>query len=310
MLGYEGLSNLISQGQNSDKAVLVLATPGGDAHAGFRIARALQHRYSSFAALVPRYCKSAGTLILVGASELILADRSELGPLDVQIKKSDEVSGRNSGLDYIQAVSNLQSSALDGFKVYLSELTDGMGLSTRIASEISSKLIAGIFQPIFAQIDPMKLAEMQRATEIAYAYGERLNEKSKNLRGDGLQALITAYPSHGFVIDRKEAKKLFTHVSEPKGLLLDLCATFSAVMMPDIDNERPTLHRYQIPLEDEPTGDSNDPSTQPQASARSNEPSEPKIDSGCTNDSGAEPVAGAAPPPVASSSGDTVEAAG
>ncbi|HRN76893.1 hypothetical protein [Ottowia sp.] len=50
--------------------------------------------------------------ILTGAQTVYLDDMSELGPLDVQVKKQDEVVGRNSGLDIIQAVSSLSSQAM------------------------------------------------------------------------------------------------------------------------------------------------------------------------------------------------------
>lgn len=136
-------------------------------------------------------------------------DRSELGPLDVQIKKGDELLGRNSGLDIFQAVNYLQQTLL-AFKQYLLDLTKEHGLSTKVASDIAVNLTSNLFFLVSAQIDPIKLAEMQRATEIAFAYGSRLNEKSNNLREGGMTKLVSGYPSHGFVIDRKkEAKSIF-----------------------------------------------------------------------------------------------------
>jgi len=81
------------------KVNLVLSTFGGDPDAGFRIARCLQHYFTDGITLfVPHYCKSAGTLIAIGASELVLSDRGELGPLDVQLVKSDEMFERSSGM--------------------------------------------------------------------------------------------------------------------------------------------------------------------------------------------------------------------
>jgi len=79
--GYEQICELLREGKKADSALLVLATPGGDPHAGFRIARAIQHVYEQFDLLVPRYCKSAGTLVALGAQNLFLDDMSELGPL-------------------------------------------------------------------------------------------------------------------------------------------------------------------------------------------------------------------------------------
>lgn len=125
--GYESICEVLTQ-KKSERVILALSTPGGDAHAGFRIGRALQHCYGTFNALVPRYCKSAGTLILIGAKRLYLGDMSELGPLDVQIKKGDEIVGSSSGLDIFQAVSYLQGQAMTGFRTYLIELNQDLGV--------------------------------------------------------------------------------------------------------------------------------------------------------------------------------------
>jgi len=243
--GYHAVCAALETKQN-ENALLVLSTPGGDPHAGFRIARALQYNYSGFRALVPRYCKSAGTLLIVGASELYLDDMSELGPLDIQVRKSDEIIGRNSGLDILQAVSYLQNHAMGAFRNYLVELTQA-GLSTRVASDICTKLTAGLFEPIFAQVDPMKMAEMQRATEIAFAYGQRLNEKSGNLRADGLVKLVTGYPSHGFVIDRKEARTVFITVHKPVGVLSELSKGLHAQMEKNTNSKTPAVGLFSTP---------------------------------------------------------------
>lgn len=244
--GYSAICDALKS-KKSNKALLVLSTPGGDAHAGFRIARALQHSYEKFDALVPRYCKSAGTLLIIGAAELFLDDMSELGPLDIQVKKSDEIIGRNSGLDILQAVNYLQNQAMGAFRGYLVELTRDAGLSTRVASEICTRLTTGLFEPIFAQIDPMKLAEMQRATEIAFAYGNRLNEKSGNLRMDGLAMLVTSYPSHGFVIDRKEARNIFIKVNKPVGVLSELSQALHVEMEKNTSSVAPDVRLFTLP---------------------------------------------------------------
>jgi hypothetical protein len=76
-------------------------------------------------------------------------------------------------------------------------------------------LTIGGFDRIYQQVDPMKLAEFERAVSIAKQYGLRLSEKSRNLKGDTIDNLITNYPSHGFVIDRQEASTLFSRVRAP-----------------------------------------------------------------------------------------------
>ncbi len=47
-----------------------MVTEGGDADPAYRIARCLQDHYDRFSLFVSGYCKSAGTLVALGAHEL------------------------------------------------------------------------------------------------------------------------------------------------------------------------------------------------------------------------------------------------
>lgn len=69
-----------------------------------------------------------------------------------------------------------------------------------------------VVAPLYSQIDPNRIGEMQRAIKIAQEYGVRLAKVGKNLKDGALDKLVVDYPSHSFVIDRKEARELFTSV--------------------------------------------------------------------------------------------------
>lgn len=214
--GYERICETIRKDRRK-KAVLFLCTSGGDPNAGYRIARAFIHCYGveNFRVAVPTDCKSAGTLVCIGAHSLVMFDRGELGPLDIQIQKQDEIFQQSSGLDILRGMTYLQTEALKSFKQYWFDINAGSGISTRVASEIASSLVKGLYTPVFGQIDPVKLGEMNAALQIAHEYGTRLNDKSKNLKEDALRKLINNYPAHGFVIDRAEARELFHRVEPP-----------------------------------------------------------------------------------------------
>lgn len=77
---------------------------------------------------------------------------------------------------------------------------------------------------MYNQIDPNRLGEMQRAMRIAQEYGYRLNQSSQSLRNGALDNLIAGYPSHSFVIDRKEAATLFSSVRPPTNSEKDFCS--------------------------------------------------------------------------------------
>lgn len=214
--GYSVLSaTLENKSEKANKVCLILATTGGDPNAGYRIARALNHHYGSVEILVPDVCKSAGTLICIGASKLIFGDRGELGPLDIQLSKPDELFENQSGLNIIQAISVLEGQVMSSFQQYLLHIKGDLGLSTKLAAQMATELTQGLVSPISTKIDPMTLGEHQRAMQIGMEYGTRLDEMTKSLKEGALEKLISNYPSHGFVIDRKEAKSLFKSVTSP-----------------------------------------------------------------------------------------------
>lgn len=66
-----------------ENAVLILCTFGGNADAAYILARFLKRRYQKFVLYIFGYCKSAGTIIALGANEIVMSRRGELGPLDV-----------------------------------------------------------------------------------------------------------------------------------------------------------------------------------------------------------------------------------
>jgi len=64
---------------------LVLHTPGGLVLASVQIARAIRHRKGKVTVFVPHYAMSGGTLIALGADEIVMAPHAVLGPVDPQL---------------------------------------------------------------------------------------------------------------------------------------------------------------------------------------------------------------------------------
>lgn len=114
--GFGKLAEVVTLGSTDrEKCILILATNGGSANAAYQIARFFQRTYSEFQVYCPGVCKSAGTLIAVGAHGLIMDNFSELGPLDVQLVKEDELGARESGL---LASSTFEALAEQTFSLY------------------------------------------------------------------------------------------------------------------------------------------------------------------------------------------------
>jgi len=191
--------------------LLILSTFGGSADTAYRLARALQHGYQRFIVYVDDYCKTAGTLLALGADELVMSDFGELGPLDAQLNTPVELGKLSSGLTPVQALGTLRAQVQTFFQYQFVQLRGQM--TTQLAAERASVMASGLFSPIYAQIDPMQLGEIDRGMDTSRKYGERIG--TANLKDGALEKLITYYPSHDFAIDRDEARELFRRVREP-----------------------------------------------------------------------------------------------
>jgi Serine dehydrogenase proteinase len=210
---HQKLSFRLKTHQRFKKCTVFLTTYGGDPHAAFRIARCLRHHYTDVRLAIPSYCKSAGTLIAIVANDLAIGDLGELGPLDLQVTKPSDVMERGSGLDYMQGLQVALMHAHQAFGLFMEVRRAGLRLPTKQAGELATNMAIGMVAPLYSQIDPNRIGEMQRAIQIAKEYGERLDEYTTNLKEGALEKMVADYPSHSFVIDRKEAKKLFKRVS-------------------------------------------------------------------------------------------------
>ena len=157
-------------------------------------------------------------LILLGADEIVMSHRGELGPLDVQLFKTDEMV-RASGLDIFGALTTLQDYAFSIFEYSFLEIKRRSGgtITTKTAADIATALSVGLLSPISGQIDPLRLGEVRRAMDIALCYGQRLT-----INHQALDMLVMGYPSHTFAIDCNEASDLFGNVRVPNESELDL----------------------------------------------------------------------------------------
>ena len=212
--------------------ILLLTTWGGHPDVVYRIARYLQNSYNTlgdkgdekgeFNIFIDGFCKSAGTLLALGADRLIMSNRGELGPIDVQLRKPEEVGDFTSGLIPTQALNALQSQSLNMFGEYFKKLRFGseLSFSTKVAADIATNMTIGLLDPIYGQIDPLRLAEFEMSVRVSFEYGERIGQS--NLKTGALSRLFAAYSSQTFVIDQKEAKELFKNVEPPDEDLLEL----------------------------------------------------------------------------------------
>jgi hypothetical protein len=203
----ETLRNVPKKRKN---VALVLTTDGGSADSAYHMTRCLKRYYDKFILYVFGYCKSAGTLVAIGADEIVMSEFGQFGPLDVQLSDKNELFGQTPALDVSQSIATLSNTAFEFFTDHFFGMSPGRGVNTKTAVDIAKCLTLGIIEPIASQIDPLLLGRVDRSMKIAHAYGLRLNPNFTKI-----EKLIEGYPSHNFVIDFEEASTLFPNVREP-----------------------------------------------------------------------------------------------
>jgi hypothetical protein len=204
----------VNKNKTSESVLLVLVSFGGDPDAAYKIGKYLQQRYDDFQVLVPGLCKSAGTLLAIAAREVIFTPYGELGPLDIQLTKPDQIAAMESGLSILQALDTLQGHAQQTYHNLVQEIVSITGgvVSFHTASHSAAEMVTSLYGPIFSKIDPEEVGSRTRAMQIAAAYGQRLNLKFRNVKPEALDMLAQTYPSHSFVIDLEEAENILNVV--------------------------------------------------------------------------------------------------
>lgn len=176
--------NAVTKFSSDKPMLLVLYSLGGEAASAYLIGK-LCREYSSdkLVISVPRFAKSAATLMCCAANEIHMGSLSELGPIDPQINKLPALGLKNS-IEHIAELVKIHPASSDMFAKYL---------------DYSLELI--------------NIGYYERVAESAMQYAERLlNTHPDNLPKDAKSIafdLVYKYKDHGFVIDKAEAQSIF-----------------------------------------------------------------------------------------------------
>ena len=204
---------------------IVLDSPGGLASEAYRLAMLFRRVSKGYAVIIPRYAKSAATLLTLGADEIYLGDDAELGPLDTQVYDSDEEERWISALDEVSAIETLQQSA---FSMAVAGLFAAQGSTRKRLNTLMPhvfKFVAELNAPLFQKVDAVRFTRMSRILDVAQQYAVRLLEKKygKESATSIAHDLVANYPTHGLIINREETRKIGTRGAHrpPVGLRVE-----------------------------------------------------------------------------------------
>lgn len=193
-----------------DKLEILLHSGGGHAEYAYQLAKLFRRHCKQLNIIVPIFAKSAATLMTLAADRIFLGERSELGPLDVQITDPfDKGLESFSPINEFKSMEFLRDYAIEMLEYYAIALVDRAGMSVKEAFHEAMPAVANTMSPMYAKIDPSKIGSYRRSLAVAEEYAKRLLSARGVANGDAIaEKLVWKYPSHDFIIDRREAKEL------------------------------------------------------------------------------------------------------
>lgn len=188
------------------KILLVIDSPGGYADNAYEIARLFQRHCGGFLAVIPRYAKSAATLLAFGADEIYFGKDAELGPLDAQIFDFER-EAESSALNEVQALERLHSEALVEIDQTMYLLTGRTGKRIETLLPYVLDFIAKMQRPLLEKLDTVHYTEQARILKEAEDYAVRLlmRRYDEDEAETIARHFVYRYSGHGFIIDPEEA---------------------------------------------------------------------------------------------------------
>lgn len=197
-------------GPREDVAIDVwLDSPGGDAHAAFKLALMLHDAADSVRVVVPDFAKSAATLLALAGKPIYMAPAAEFGPLDAQMPEEGSLMGAISALSIARAADDVASNAVDIALTGGADVLNVTGLSRAETMDMMLRFSANFSEPLVRQLDPRVVHDAKQMLNVTVKYAERLLTMTGCDNASAVaEAMVENYPTHGFVIDLAEADRL------------------------------------------------------------------------------------------------------
>jgi hypothetical protein len=185
----------------TDKIDLFLYTAGGDTMVPWRLVSMIREYCDTFSVLVPYKAHSAGTMICLGADEIVMSDLSEISPIDPStanvFNPADPMNPQNKIPISVEDVIAFMSLAKDKFG---------------IKDEVELTKIFNKFVESNPQIHPLALGNVNRTHNLIRLIAKRLLKSHKDkMRDDEIDKIVEYFTeklySHTYFVGRKEAKE-------------------------------------------------------------------------------------------------------
>jgi ClpP class serine protease len=217
---YDHLLNFGKQ----PKIDLFLFSIGGHLEVPWRIISMLREFTSDLAVLLPYKAMSAATLISLGADEIVMGRKGELGPIDPQL--TIQRGGGETAAQETMSVEDVMS--------YLRFVKERAGLTDQQALADAIKPLADKLNPwVLGQISRVSLHIREVARKLLTSRGKRDASAEQRLQVI-IEMLAEKTYQHGHAIGRQEAKEIGLNITNPnptlEALMWDLFCAYENEM--------------------------------------------------------------------------------
>ena len=184
---------------------LILHTNGGQTLAAWRLVNLIRIFCDKFEVLIPLKALSAGTLISIGADQVIMTKQAALGPIDPSVNNPLNPQATISGQSKQVPVS------VESVRGYLDVAREELQIK-------GEQELASILMDLTNHIHPLVLGEIFRTQAQIRFLAEKLlprqvddQEKIKSI----IDFLCADSGSHDYTINRREAAELGLNIEKP-----------------------------------------------------------------------------------------------
>ncbi len=183
------------------KIDLFLYTAGGDTMVPWRLVSMIREYCDTFSVLVPYKAHSAGTMIALGADEIVMSDLSEISPIDPSTANAFNPADPTNPQNKIPI-------SVEDVIAYFDLAKNKFG----IKSDEDLTKIFNKFMESDPQIHPLALGNVNRTHNLIRLLAKRLLKSHKvPMKEDQIEKIVEAFTeklySHMYFIGRKEAKE-------------------------------------------------------------------------------------------------------
>jgi len=189
-----------------DKVSLFLYTSGGDMLAPIRIVKLIRNHCKNFEVLVPYKAHSAGTLVALGADEIVMGKLGELSPVDPST--GHPFNPQNPGNPQRRLEVSVED--LNSYFLFAKE-----------RAGVKDDQMVEVYKQLVEKMHPLSIGNAYRAFRMSKMLTERLLRlhMDKNKDKEKIEKIVKEITGditiHAYPIDVCDAKELGLNVSSP-----------------------------------------------------------------------------------------------